>query len=304
MVGFWISFWLLLAFFPFAVFFTLAWYIKHSNKEISKKQKVLLGKKAIYLVIFYWLCDLFYMSIFTDNYVLIYVFGGLVALLIFSNWAKAFSAPKPKTGIEIFGLVQDFVVGTGVIIYLLYRIKDGDLQNVMIPVVAAVYGGLLTLLGVAWTIRWTNAENRNAHLYAIKPFFYFKRDYTRKDDKNNHVKTFNDKDDEELTENEKYRHFVSLGEYHNSSKIEFILVNVTIDGKVYPCSFGPAVTINESFELRFCYYSFDEFNYEFLLPNSFVLTVRDVDGNEYIYQIELIRDSLTNTPQSADIKEL
>ena len=57
-------------------------------------------------------------------------------------------------------MVFDFVLGVGLSIYLIYIIPNEGLQNIIIPIVSAVYGGLLTLVGVAWTIKKSDSDRK------------------------------------------------------------------------------------------------------------------------------------------------
>ena len=50
----------------------------------------------------------------------------------------------------------DLILGMGLSIYLIYIVPDDSLREIIIAIVASVYGGLLALTGVAWTIRHEN----------------------------------------------------------------------------------------------------------------------------------------------------
>ena len=69
------------------------------------------------------------------------------------NLARTFTYPKAKTGFLRWGLLQDFIVGVGLSIYLIYIIPNTKVKEIVIPIIAAIYGGLITLVGVAWTIQ-------------------------------------------------------------------------------------------------------------------------------------------------------
>lgn len=43
---------------------------------------------------------------------------------------------------------------------VIYYIEDDDLQNIILPIVAAIFGGICTLLGVAWTIKKGDADRK------------------------------------------------------------------------------------------------------------------------------------------------
>ena len=149
----WLIFWLVIVIFPIA-FYNLACIAKR-GRNLTEKQKKILAANAIKYTLFYWFCDLFFMSFIIDNLVCKFIFGGLVVLIVLYNLSMAFLKQTVKNGNKLLklGLLQDFVVGIGMSIWLIYLIPDSDLQTIAMTMVAAVYGGLFTLVGVAWTIR-------------------------------------------------------------------------------------------------------------------------------------------------------
>lgn len=136
------------------------------TEDQKKNASLLCG----FLILFYWLCDLFYMAFILDNLALKFIFGGLVMVIIFYNLSTAFVSGAPTFK---WGLIQDFVVGVIMSIYLVYIIPSSDLKEVVIPIVSAVYGGLITLVGVAWTIRKTDNDRKSEEKKKAEPVFTF-----------------------------------------------------------------------------------------------------------------------------------
>lgn len=147
-------------------FAIMAW----NNSDKSKLTKKHILAMALKLVSFYLLLDLFYMSFIINSLPLKFVFGILSLLIILYSLSISFlsSSKYPK-----WFLVQDFVVGIGLTIYLIFIIPNNDLQTVVTAVIAAVYGGLLTLVGVAWTIKHSDKQKREDELAKAKPIFTF-----------------------------------------------------------------------------------------------------------------------------------
>lgn len=175
MIGYWVSFGLIAAFvlfgFPFGLYYSKKFVKVEITPEVEKGTKITLIKAmGLYL-----LADLFYMSHFIDNLVCKFVFGGLMLLLIYANLGYGFSTPVKKNGFTRFSLIQDFVVGVALTIYLVYLIPNKELQSIVIPIVAAVYGGLITLTGVAWTIRWSEKNRENEELKALRPLVFISK---------------------------------------------------------------------------------------------------------------------------------
>lgn len=158
MIGYWISF---VALFPIIVLGALGlkwWSQKNIKVEITPEMEKAAWERVIKYILFYWLCNLFYMACFKNSIAWKYIFGGLIMLIIFMNLANAFTIPHARTKFENWGLLQDFLVGIGLSVYLIYIIPNTELKAVVTPIVAAMFGGLLTLVGVAWTIRQGQKE--------------------------------------------------------------------------------------------------------------------------------------------------
>ena len=73
---------------------------------------------------------------------------------LLTYWRKVKSIKRPL--IFVFGVL--LVVGISV--YFIYNIPNESLQNIVLTIVAAVFGGIFTLMGVSWTIRKGDAVRR------------------------------------------------------------------------------------------------------------------------------------------------
>lgn len=133
------------------------------------KLSKLLG---IRYLIFSLFIDAFYISIPYQNITCQFIFGGLTLLTIFVNLSVNFVQSDKNKLIKRFELVFDFVLGVGLSIYLIYIIPNPDLKNIIIPIVSAVYGGLLTLVGVAWTIRKSDNDRKQEQEQKAKPVVF------------------------------------------------------------------------------------------------------------------------------------
>lgn len=140
------------------------------STEQVKAANIHLGK----YIMFYWLLDLFYMACFNQWLVLQFIFGGLAMLIVFYGLTVSFLSDI-KTNKWL--LLTDFVLGIGLTVYLIYIIPNCSLRDIIIPVISAVYGGLLTLVGVAWTIKDTNNKKRQDELNKAKPMFSLMTDF-------------------------------------------------------------------------------------------------------------------------------
>lgn len=159
----WLIFIIIIIVTPFAVAY-VGVCVKRKNK-LTKEQEKAVAVNVIKFVLFYWLADLFYMSFIIDSMSCKYIFGGLILLIVLYNLTMSFLSSTKKDALQRVGLLQDFVVGMGLTIYLIYIIPgkqveingvvtvDNSLRDIITTIVAALYGGLFTLVGVAWTIR-------------------------------------------------------------------------------------------------------------------------------------------------------
>ena len=159
----WLIFIIIIIVTPFAVAY-VGVCVKRKNK-LTKEQEKAIEVNVIKFVLFYWLADLFYMSFIIDSMSCKYIFGGFILLIVFYNLTMSFVSNTTKETWQRIGILQDFIAGMALTIYLIYIIPgkqveingvvtvDNSLRDIITTIVAAVYGGLLALIGVAWTIR-------------------------------------------------------------------------------------------------------------------------------------------------------
>lgn len=163
--------WLIFGLIFLAIPFGLHGMKEYTAKKINptEEQKKMANQRFTKLCLFYWLCDFFYMTFIIDSLTWKFILGGLIMVIIFYNLSKAFINGNRSLD---FGLIQDFIVGIGLTVYLIYIIPNLDLKNIIIPIVSAVYGGLLTLVGVAWTIRKSDNDRKQEQEQKAKPVVF------------------------------------------------------------------------------------------------------------------------------------
>lgn len=143
-------------------------WAESKNTYTGEQVKTANIRLAKYML-FYWLLDLFYMACFNQWLVWQFLFGGLAMLIVFYSLTVAFLSEN-KTNKWL--LLSDFILGIVLTIYLIYIIPNANLQSIVIPVISAVYGGLLTLVGVAWTIKKSNNDRRMEEQQKAKPIVF------------------------------------------------------------------------------------------------------------------------------------
>ncbi len=282
MAGYWISFVVL---FP-VILFNVAYakYAVAKRVKLSPEADKAANVRVVFLILFYWLCNLFYMACFIDNLICKFIFGGLILLIVFMNLAKAFTYPSVKSGMERLGLLQDFIVGIGLTIYLIYIIPNNELKAVVIPIVAAVYGGLLTLVGVAWTIRKAEKDKKEEEKNKAKPIFTYNPLYEREKDIRGKKVCFDDYDvlikEEQLI---KVFPCCMFAQIENSDRSVFSIEKVYHDKKWWGVSGNKVILPGSSvyFEMNFCGF-----------PEQIFMEIQDGIGNKYYYQIKVLLLSL------------
>ncbi len=171
MIGHWIAFSLIVILIPFAVVGFKMWVF--NGKKLTTEQEKRINTTLGYYIFFYWLCDLFYMSCFINNIPCQIIFGGIIMLIFLINVYKAVSFPKDRTSFETWGILLDFIIGVSISIYLLSLIENPKLKEISIPVVASIYGGIITLVGVSLTIKKADKDRKEDEIKKARPIFAF-----------------------------------------------------------------------------------------------------------------------------------
>ncbi len=276
MIGYWISFTLIAILIPIGLASIKAWGEKHFNYTDEQKKNASINLFKYWM--FYWLCDLFYMSCFLDNLICKFVFGCLIMVIVLMNVCFSFVSSNCKTALQKIGLLQDFLVGIGLTVYLIYLIPEKELQTIILTIVAAVYGGLITLVGVAWTIKKSDKDRKEDEIKHEKPYFSFNPQFHEIPLNGSEKACFPPIEGEH-----KYKSEV-LVQLENSDKTTFILKKLYHDGKWFELE-GNFTALPSGK----CFLSF-----YFDSPLDIVLAVQDTLGNEYFYTLYVLKVALVN----------
>lgn len=143
----------------------------------------------IFAILHYLILDCLLLAISNQWLIWIYIFGSISLIKIFYNLTLSFLEKRNKTRLSNISFLIDFIIGICLTIYLIYLIpeKFNNLQTIVTAVIAAVYGGLLTLVGVAWTIKHSEKLKHDDAMVKAKPLFTFNF-ITREDLKIDHKK--------------------------------------------------------------------------------------------------------------------
>lgn len=293
----WLIFVLLLTITPFGVGYFSACVKKKNN--LTKEQEKAMNLNMFKYLLFYWLIELFFMSVFIiDSLPCKYIFGGLTLLIVFCNLTMSFLSSKTKDTLQRIGLLQDFIAGVVLTIYLIYIIPgkqikvngavvvDNSLRDIITTIVAAVYGGLLTLVGVAWTIRKGDKDRRKDEIEKFKPVFWILMD-----DKSLNKKILDFRLDlnrfaEEIQNNSNNCNWVSIRNFYiqNSDKTAFFVYGFLINGKIYEVN--NKFVVNKDDIVKFFVH-----DYHIEQLNNFYIIVEDLIGNLYMCRFRFDNES-------------
>lgn len=291
MVACWIIFVALIVLIPvgFGYFGVLCTKKFNLNEQQKKNMNVTLGKCTL----LFWLYDLLFMAIFNQWHVMIYIFGLLSIVIIFTNVICVFLSENKLLNKMIS---FDLLVGVGLSVYLIYLLPDEQLKTIVTAVVAALYGGILTLVGVAWTIRHSDKERREEEKKKAKPIFTFNMVLDEIKDIRTKKVCF------DVADNGIEYECHVVAELENSDHALFEVKRVFHDGKWNEIEGNTVVLPNKA-----VYFDF-RFNYD---VNNLFLEVKDGLDNSYYYEIKVLSCNLlpgvvrnSNTELLHTIREL
>lgn len=140
---------------PLFFFSLLAFDLSHNQRSSDEKQKASLN--TCKNIVLYWLFDLFFLSIVNDWLVPMFVFGIMALIIVAINLSDAFLNGAKSLR---FFIALELVLSLVASVFLIYKIPNCTVQNIVLTISSALIGGILTLLGVAWTIKDTNDKRK------------------------------------------------------------------------------------------------------------------------------------------------
>lgn len=308
----WVIFAFVIVIVPFAIGYFCV-YIKKRNKLTKEQEKIMNLNMAKYWL-FYWLCDLFYMSFIIDNIVCKYIFGCLILIMTLYSLTMSFVSNTIKNGVHRICVLQDFIISIALTVYLIYITPgtlletngivtiDNSLRDIITTIVAAVYGGLLTLVGVAWTIRKGDKDR----LEDRKQFEADRKEEERKKlipylkiivgvqpfelVRSNIKQSFNLDDEECLTQIDgKTVYGITIDNFivKNISSHNILLQGILLDDKFYKFDNQKLLEVNSTCQIQTSRNS----EYLFAKPlRQLLICVEDVIGNKYTIACKLEPD--------------
>ena len=257
--------------------------------DISKEKKVNAARRLIIFTFYLWFVDLFYMVSFKNWLVWIYILGIILLLIAIRNLIKVFLG---KTEVFKKFILGDLLIALILTAFLIYKIPEnyGSLQSIVTTIVAAVYGGMLTLTGVAWTIKRQEEtrrediakreeERKQEEIAKAKPIFSHIIQYGIKQKFDNQLRcSFR-------PEEKDHGKILVIGLLENSDNSSFILDKMYYK-KWYKLNMNNFVLKNKQIYL---YFYTNKLCKEWDEPFCY-LKVKDLLGNYFYYKLLYVND--------------
>lgn len=272
---------------PCFFFSLLAFDLSHNQRSSDEKQKASLN--TCKNIVLYWLFDLFFLSIVNDWLVPMFVFGIMALIIVAINLSDAFLNGAKSLR---FFIALELVLSLVASVFLIYKIPNCTVQDIVLTISAALIGGVFTLLGVAWTIKKGEADRRDDLLRIEKErrdddrkkFVPFVNFYTDPVVLPNHyitIKNINFADDNAFD-----TYTIGSFSIKNTDFTPFCIVGFSFNNHVAICS--PASYIDRQWIVEI------GFNEDLILPeplSEFAICATDLLGNTYKIPLDFSLES-------------
>lgn len=232
------------------------------EKNISASMELLSIVLSILSVVFY----------FTGKTLLIYLFGVFGILLMIAYVLFALISTHNNKLFDYLTIGFNFFVSVAVCAFMIASITDEKIQTIVLSLSAAIYGGLVTLIGVAWTIKKSDKDKKEDEEKKVTPLFSFNMLY--EEPVGPIIKKVCFPEDLEL----KYKDEVYV-ELENSDRSVVVFDCIFHDGAWFKLQGNTVMLPNKT-----CFLSFKQNN-----PNNIYLIAKDVLDREHAYQIKVVR---------------
>ena len=297
----WLIFVLLLIITPFGVGY-LSVCVKKIN-NLTKEQEKAMNLNMFKYLLFYWLIELFFMSVLIiDNLTCKYIFGGLILLIVLYNLTMSCVSNTTKETWQRIGILQDFIAGMALTIYLIYIIPgkqveingvvtvDNSLRDIITTIVAALYGGLFTLVGVAWTIRKGDKDRQEEERKKNVPYVALVQKTLSIGEK---LSAYCINIEKGKANSEFYYNF-SQFTIKNISNNHIFLVGIKINEKINYNSVKKLVEKDASLNVSLSHSLWIDCEL-----NTFNLIIEDILGNKYLVQCRFVKHFYEDKYESA-----
>ena len=265
-------------------------YAKKSKKYTEEQLKNGNIKIGL-LILYYWLLDVVVLSLIEKWFWFSIIFGGIAIVVNLYDLGSALINKTFNNKLMDISMIFEFIPSILLIAYLIYTIPNEEFRNVLVPIVAATLGGMITLTGVYLTIKKSESDKKDEELAKAKPIMFAIDGDNRSDNTTSVLKILlhsNEKNDGlESASDEELAYTIPEISLFNSDMSNVVICGIKINNVVHLYD-SPQIIHKDSYvilqeELRF------KFNDDI---EHISLLVKDILNNEYeletIFNIEKI----------------
>lgn len=263
-----------------------------SEKGFTEEQMKIFSSYIKKMEKVIWYLDLTYICWFMNWIIPFYILSTIYFVRMVYILSNVVINGKSAIPYANFFIVCEFALAILLLIFLIYKLPDENLQTIVISISAAIIGGLLTFIGVLMSIKKSDRDRKEERLLQIKPFFFYTT-YFAGPDYVNEKKSPHFKDFGISIKNGKS---VNLGRFINSDKIEFYIKSIIINGEeILLSNYDFTVSKGELFLIML------KTAEETIIPESYILKANDIDGNELLWKITLNITKNENIPTNIEL---
>ena len=111
--------------------------------------------------------------ILTCSILLNYLFSVFGILFLIAGVLCELVYTEHKTVFDYLGIGYSFFVSVVICAFMIARITDERIQTIILSLSSAIYGGILTLIGVAWTIKKSDKDRKEDEIKKERPVFSY-----------------------------------------------------------------------------------------------------------------------------------
>lgn len=209
---------------------------------------------------------------FAGKTLLIYLFGVFGILFMIAYVLFVLISERGNKLLDYISIGFDFFVSVAVCAFMIASINDNKIQTIILSLSAAIYGGLVTLIGVAWTIKKSEKDKKEEEEKKAAPLFSFNMLY--EEPLGPVIKKLCIPENLET----EYKDEVYV-ELENSDRSVVILDGIFHDGAWFKLQANTVMLPNKN-----CYLSF-----KYNSPLGIYLITKDTFGKEYAFCIKVVR---------------
>ena len=156
---------------PFVIANTKIYF--ESKNNYSEEQKKNASARFGMDMLTVWYADFVFVCYFMDWLVAFFVFAGIFLTKLVYDTTMALYKRKDSFSYPKIAIIVDYLFGMALLVLIIYKIPDEALRTIILSLGAALVGGLLTLLGVMFTIKRSDRDRKEDEEKKARPLFAY-----------------------------------------------------------------------------------------------------------------------------------